>query len=55
MTTAYILIAIQLEEHNLVEAHPEYADYRRRVPMLLPLGRKGRAVGGATRRVARGA
>ena len=35
-TTAYILIAIQLEEHDLVEAHPEYADYRRRVPMLVP-------------------
>ena len=35
-TTAYILIAIQLEERDLVEAHPEYADYRRRVPMLIP-------------------
>jgi methanethiol S-methyltransferase len=40
MTTAYILIAIQLEERDLVEAHPEYADYRRRVPMLLPIGRR---------------
>jgi methanethiol S-methyltransferase len=36
MTTAYILVAIQLEERNLVEAHPEYAAYRQRVPMLLP-------------------
>ncbi|HET9449226.1 MAG TPA: hypothetical protein VFO35_23340, partial [Steroidobacteraceae bacterium] len=33
-TTAYILIAIQLEERDLVEAHPEYANYRRSVPML---------------------
>ena len=36
MTTAYILIAIQLEERDLVAALPEYADYRKRVPMLLP-------------------
>jgi protein-S-isoprenylcysteine O-methyltransferase Ste14 len=44
-TTAYILIAIQFEEHDLVAAHPEYAEYRRRVPMLLPFGganRRGR-------------
>lgn len=34
--TAYILIAIRLEERNLVEFHPQYADYRRRVPMLVP-------------------
>jgi protein-S-isoprenylcysteine O-methyltransferase Ste14 len=36
-TTAYILIAIQLEERDLVEMPPEYAGYRRRVPMLIPL------------------
>jgi protein-S-isoprenylcysteine O-methyltransferase Ste14 len=36
MTTAYILIAIRLEEHDLVNALPEYAEYRRRVPMLVP-------------------
>jgi methanethiol S-methyltransferase len=36
MTTAYILIAIQLEERDLVKAHPEYTGYRRRVPMLIP-------------------
>jgi len=44
-TTGYILIAIQLEEHDLMNAHPEYAEYRRKVPMLIPfLGRrKGRA------------
>lgn len=35
-TTAYILIAIQLEEADLVDAHPEYAAYRREVPMLVP-------------------
>ena len=35
-TTGYILIAIQLEERDLVAAHPEYADYRRTVPMLIP-------------------
>jgi methanethiol S-methyltransferase len=35
-TTVYILIAIQLEERDLVDAHPEYADYLRRVPMLVP-------------------
>ena len=36
VTTTYILVAIQLEEHDLMEAHPEYAEYRRRVPMLVP-------------------
>jgi protein-S-isoprenylcysteine O-methyltransferase Ste14 len=35
-TTAYILIAIQLEERDLIRAHPEYAAYRARVPMLVP-------------------
>lgn len=35
-TTAYILIAIQLEERNLVEAHPEYRAYREQVPMIIP-------------------
>jgi protein-S-isoprenylcysteine O-methyltransferase Ste14 len=36
VTTAYILVAIQLEERDLVAAHPEYESYRRRVPMLIP-------------------
>ena len=35
-TTAYILIAIQLEENDLLAEHPEYAQYKKRVPMLLP-------------------
>jgi protein-S-isoprenylcysteine O-methyltransferase Ste14 len=42
-TTAYILIAIQFEERDLAELHPEYAEYRQRVPMLVP--------GGSSRRV----
>jgi protein-S-isoprenylcysteine O-methyltransferase Ste14 len=36
MTTAYILVAIRLEERDLVAAHPEYAAYREQVPMLVP-------------------
>jgi protein-S-isoprenylcysteine O-methyltransferase Ste14 len=39
--TAYILAAIRWEERDLVAAHPEYAAYRRRVPMLLPRVRVG--------------
>ncbi len=41
-TTAYVLVAIQLEERDLLHEHGEtYAAYRRGVPMLLPLGRRG--------------
>ena len=36
-TTAYILLAIQLEERDLMHAHPEYREYRARVPMIIPL------------------
>jgi methanethiol S-methyltransferase len=36
MTTAYILVAIRLEERDLTDAHPEYAAYRARTPMLVP-------------------
>jgi len=36
-TTAYILIAIQLEERDLVSAFGNvYVDYRARTPMLIP-------------------
>ena len=38
-TTAYILVAIRLEERDLMREHPEYAGYRRRVPMLVPAWR----------------
>ena len=42
-TTAYILIAVQLEERDLVAAlGNEYRDYRHRVPMLLPWPRQRR-------------
>lgn len=37
LTTAYILIAIQFEEQDLLAAHGKaYAEYRRHVPMLVP-------------------
>lgn len=36
-TTGYILMALQLEEHNLTTAlGDQYREYRRRVPMLVP-------------------
>jgi protein-S-isoprenylcysteine O-methyltransferase Ste14 len=38
MTTAYILVAIQFEERNLIDEHGDrYRDYRDQVPMLIPL------------------
>ena len=53
VTTAYILVAIQLEERDLMAAHPEYAAYRKRVPMLVP--RVGQSIAAAeTAATARG-
>jgi methanethiol S-methyltransferase len=42
MTTAYILLAIQFEEADLIAAHgEEYQRYRWHVPMIVPaLGAK---------------
>ena len=37
VTTAYIVVAIQFEEHDLVHEHgAAYQEYRHRVPMLFP-------------------
>jgi protein-S-isoprenylcysteine O-methyltransferase Ste14 len=45
VTAAYILVAIQLEERDLLRMHPEYASYRKQVPMLVPgLPRQSAAV-----------
>ena len=50
VTTAYILVAIQLEERDLLQAHPEYAEYRNRVPMIVPAIPRPRAAGLSTAR-----
>ena len=40
-TTVYILIALQIEERDLIDLHGDaYRDYKRNVSMLIPLPRK---------------
>ena len=41
--TTYILNAIQYEERDLVQMHSEYAEYRHRVPMIMPIGTPSRS------------
>ncbi|MFZ5556056.1 MAG: methanethiol S-methyltransferase [Pseudomonadota bacterium] len=48
-TTAYILLAIRLEERDLEAVHgDDYANYKQRVPMLVPrlFGRRATALAG---------
>jgi protein-S-isoprenylcysteine O-methyltransferase Ste14 len=54
VTTTYILAAIQWEERDLCEAHPEYQAYRRRVPMLVPRVRRSMDAAPASAASARG-
>lgn len=47
-TTAYILLAIQFEERDLIREHgPAYEQYRRSVAMLVPLVRRDHPVASA--------
>jgi len=42
VTTAYILVAIQIEERDIVAEHGEnYEAYRKRVSMIVPIPKKG--------------
>ena len=45
-TTGYILGAIKLEERDLEAAHPEYSQYKRKVPALIPSPRRRLVKGG---------
>jgi methanethiol S-methyltransferase len=46
-TTAYIVIAIQFEEHDLVTEHgADYQRYRQQVPMLIPGARRHQRASG---------
>jgi protein-S-isoprenylcysteine O-methyltransferase Ste14 len=49
VTTAYILIAIRLEERDLVAMHgSDYLRYRERTPMILPRPTHAQATEAAT-------
>jgi protein-S-isoprenylcysteine O-methyltransferase Ste14 len=56
VTTAYILVAIRLEERDLVTSHgADYLRYRARTPMILPGLARSPAPDGAPDAAARGA
>lgn len=49
MTTLYILLAIQLEEKDLIAEHGKrYIDYRKQVPMIIPRLQGRRPAAGGT-------
>lgn len=39
MTTAYTFVGMHLEERDLENAHPSYAAYKQKVPMIIPTKR----------------
>lgn len=47
MTTAYILVAIQFEEKDLIREHgKKYINYRKAIPMILPFRKKQKSLEG---------
>lgn len=53
LTTTYVLVAIRLEERDLLRFHWQYRGYQARVPMLLPNGRPIPASDGTDERLTR--